>query len=326
MMATLSKDYVLRPATMDDVERVVELVNTCSMQRTGQPRTNAEELRVDWTWTEFELARDARVVIAPGGKMVGYGFVRDNAPHERIFASADVHPASLGQGVGTALCRWAEGRARQSVPKAPPGSPVVVWQEALSSDEASHALLRQQDYRPVRHSFHMLLEMDGLPPEPLVPPGISIRPFARGQEVRAVVQAIREAFRDEWDWMERPFEDDFRDWVHYFDTAPNTDPSLWLVALEGDEIVGTCFGHPFLAEDPDLGYVFALGVRRPWRRRGIAQALLRHTFRALYQAGKHKARLGVDAENPTGATRLYEKAGMHVVRQYVIYEKGLRDR
>jgi mycothiol synthase len=291
------------------VERVVELVNTCSMQRTGQPRTNAEELRVDWTWTEFELARDARVVIAPGGKMVGYGFVRDNAPHERIFASADVHPASLGQGVGTALCRWAEGRARQSVPKAPPGSPVVVWQEALSSDEASHALLRQQDYRPVRHSFHMLLEMDGLV-----------------REARAVVRAIREAFRDEWDWMERPFEDDFRDWVHYFDTAPNTDPSLWLVALEGDEIVGTCFGHPFLAEDPDLGYVFALGVRRPWRRRGIAQALLRHTFRALYQAGKHKARLGVDAENPTGATRLYEKAGMHVVRQYVIYEKGLRDR
>ena len=35
--------------------------------------------------------------------------------------------------------------------------------------------------------------------------------------------------------------------------------------------------------------------------------------------------LGVDSESPTGATRLYERAGMHVERHFGIYQKTLRE-
>lgn len=72
-----------------------------------------------------------------------------------------------------------------------------------------------------------------------------------------------------------------------------------------------------------MGWIFGLGVRRPWRRRGLGLALLRHCLGALYDRGKRRVGLGVDAQSPTGATRLYEKAGMSVYRRNGIYEKDL---
>jgi ribosomal protein S18 acetylase RimI-like enzyme len=199
-----------------------------------------------------------------------------------------------------------------------------VWQEVLSADLVTQQLLRQHGYQVVRHSFQMRLEMRAPPPKPTMPENITIRPLKRHLEERAAVETIREVFKDEPGWVERPLEEELDDWTHYFNHAPHADPSLWFVASEGNTIVGTCFGHPVLPEDPDMGYVFALGVRRAWRRRGIALALLCQTFRALYHRGKHKVQLGVDAENPTGATRLYEKTGMRVVRRFDVFEKMVR--
>jgi ribosomal protein S18 acetylase RimI-like enzyme len=80
-----------------------------------------------------------------------------------------------------------------------------------------------------------------------------------------------------------------------------------------------------LAEGPEKGWVDDLGVRRAWRRRGLALALLQHSFREFYKRGTRKVGLGVDASSLTGATRLYEKAGMHVARQFNSYFKVLRD-
>lgn len=73
-----------------------------------------------------------------------------------------------------------------------------------------------------------------------------------------------------------------------------------------------------------MGWVHQLGVRRPWRQRGLGLALLQQSFAALHQRGRLRVGLGVDADSLTGATRLYEKAGMKVVRQYDTYEKELR--
>jgi ribosomal protein S18 acetylase RimI-like enzyme len=73
-----------------------------------------------------------------------------------------------------------------------------------------------------------------------------------------------------------------------------------------------------------MGWVGTLGVRRPWRKRGLGLALLRYSFNEFYRRGIRKVGLGVDAQNLTGALRLYEGAGMHVHQTFDQYEKELR--
>lgn len=324
----LPENFAARPAAMDDVEAVADLLAACSIELIGSPQLGVNEVRTDWQRPGFNLETDTLVVLAPDGQIVGYSAVWDNAPHVCISVDGSARPAYRGQGVGTVLCQWAEDRARQSVPKAPEATRVALRQEKLSTDETARVLLSGQGYRSVRYELCMLIEMDGPPPAPAVPEGIFIRPFVREREFRSVVMTLREVFSDHWGYVERPFEDEFQDWMHYLDKAPDSDPSLWFVAVDcnggKDEIVGTSLCHPKLAEDPDKSLVFGLGVKRPWRRQGIALALLSHCFGALYRRGKRKVTLDVDAQSLTGATRLYEKAGMREYRQYVTYEKELR--
>jgi ribosomal protein S18 acetylase RimI-like enzyme len=79
-----------------------------------------------------------------------------------------------------------------------------------------------------------------------------------------------------------------------------------------------------LPGDPTGAYVYDLGVRPAWRRRGVALALLHHTFSEFRRRGFAAAELDVDSESLTGALRVYERAGMHVIRQELSYEKVLR--
>ncbi len=321
----LPEHFTNRPATMDDVEAVVDLLNACSIEQIGKPRTEVNKIRSDWLAPTFNLETDTLVVVAPDGKLVGHAALWDSEPHVRIYAMAgDVHPEYKGQGIGTALCQWAEERGRQAILKAPAGTRVALLQERVSTHEAAQALLSEQGYRSVRHSFRMVIEMNGPPPEPVVPDGITIRSFVRDQDLRALVLADREAFQDHWGYVEHPFEEEYQEWVHWIDNNPDHDPSLWFLAMDGEEITGMSLCCPKTAEDPGMGWVDSLGVRRPWRRRGLALALLHHSFGEFYRRGKRKVGLGVDAQSLTGATRLYEKAGMHVYRQYAVYERELR--
>jgi len=320
----LPKHFTSRPATIGDVEAVVDLLNACSIEQVGKPQTEAHEIRSDWQAPTFNLETDTLVLIAPDGELVGHAALWDSEPHVRIYLAGDVHPEYRGQGVGTALCQWAEERARQAIPQAPERTRVVLLQRTLSTDTAAQELLRKQGYQLVRHDFRMLIEMNGSPPEPVVPEGITIRPFIRDRDMRALVLADRDAFQDHWGYVEHPFEDDYQEWVHWIDNDPDHDPSLWFLAMDGEEIAGMSLCRPRMVEDPGMGWVDSLGVRRPWRRRGLALALLHRGFGELYRRGKRKVGLGVDAQSLTGATRLYEKAGMHVDRQYATYEKELR--
>ncbi len=55
-------------------------------------------------------------------------------------------------------------------------------------------------------------------------------------------------------------------------------------------------------------------------------ALLQRSFAEFRARGGEQAKLVVDSENLTGATRLYERAGMRISRQYDRYEKVLPPR
>ena len=323
MSLPLPKGFTARPATLDDVDAAVELVNLCSMELIGRPEFEAHEFRNDWQSPSLDPATNVRLVYASDGTLAGYGGLWDPAPHVQMHAMGSVHPAHRGQGVGAYLAAWIEERARRSIPLAPEGVRVTVDQMKLDRDALARERLLASDYRLVRYFIRMRIDMDGPPPAPDLPAGVVIDTLAGlpgkpRQRLWPVVHAERDIFRDHFGYVEMPLQEEYDEWWHWIEHDPEHDPSLWFLALAGDEVVGVSLCQPKMAEDPGAAYVMSLGVRRSWRRRGVALALLRHTFGAFYRRGTCLVALDVDAESLTGAPRLYRRAGMRVQRRSVV--------
>jgi mycothiol synthase len=312
---------------LEDVERVVALVNANAKRVIGVEKFTPDEFLPEWTTPRFVLERDTRLVLAPDGCAAGYYEAWDlEDPHVQIFCWGQVHPAHTGKGVGTCLLNWAEERARQAIPLAPAEARVKLLVDALDIDPLAHTLFRNCGFQLVRHSLRMVTSLDGSIPQPAWPMGITLRSMRAGQDERAVFAASREAFQDHWGHVERPFEEEYARWLHHNKSRQDFDSSLWFLAMEGDQIAGICLCRMTTHDDPHMGWVSILAVRKPWRQRGLGLALLYHAFGEFQRRGKSKVGLGVDAENLTGATRLYQRAGMQPDpnRQFSIYEKELR--
>ena len=315
MINTLLAGFNVRAPRMDDLEAVSEVVAACDIAAYGAPDVSFEELRTAWQSPQFQLETDAYVVATPEGRIVAYGDVEDRE-HVRIYSFVRVHPEYWGRGIGRYLLSLTEARARQHIDQAPPGTRVSLNNWTVGVNEAAGQLLRQEGYTLIRHSWRMEIELDKTPLVPVLPEGVIIRTFVPGQDEFAVYRADQEAFQDHWGHM--PI--DFGLWGHWTFKREGFDPTLWFLAVAGDEIAGLSL----CKYEMNVGWVDTLAVLRPWRRKGLGMALLRHSFAEFYQRGTHKIGLGVDAQNLTGATRLYERAGMYVARQYDAYEKELR--
>ncbi|HLF27174.1 MAG TPA: GNAT family N-acetyltransferase [Anaerolineae bacterium] len=317
--------FSARPATLDDVEAAVAMFNAYARSLLGIDQFTAEGYRNEWQVPGLNLETDVQVVTTLDGQIVGCTEVWDVAdPHVRINVWGRVHPDYQGRGIGSAMLGWAEERARQAIPKAPEGARVTMFSRAISVDAGADPLLRQAGFELIRHSYLMAIDLEAPPPAPAWPEGIALRTLVVGQDERATVQAVRDAFRDHWGHVERPFEDDLQHWLHFIQNDGTFDPTLWFLAMDGDQIAGVSLCWLRSQEDPQLSWVGTLGVLRPWRRQGLGLALLLHSFGEFYRRSQRKVGLGVDASSLTGATRLYERAGMRVERLYNTYEKELR--
>ena len=323
MVQLRTESFVTRPATLDDAGAIANLLNACSVEQGGTPSVTTQTVRAGMQMPGHDLVTDTLVVIGQEERIAGFAFVQDNPPNSQVNALAEVDPECRGRGVGTAVCRWIEARACQVIEKVPAGKRVVVHQKRPGSDEAARDLLINHGYQIGRHYFRMVIEMSA-PPQPAVPKGIVIRPFLRDKEGRALIAALQEAFRENWGYVDRPLELEYERWMHFLDADNDADNARhWLVAVDGAEIAGLALSRLRDGQDLDTAWIHVVGVRPAWRRRGIALALLQQSFWALHQQGKKRAALEVDAESPNGATRLYERAGMHVERSYDLWEKEL---
>jgi mycothiol synthase len=214
-----------------------------------------------------------------------------------------VHPRAKRRGLGAQLVERSEtalaGRVRR------------VQQFTLGADAAARELMLARGYRDVRHFYGMAVEL-AAPPE--LPPA-PVETF-REEDARAFREAVDDAFRDHWEHHTRSFEE----WWPRVRANPGYDPSLWFVVREGDEIAAAVRNE---ADRNGGGYVAVIGVRRAYRGRGYARALLLRSFREFYERGMRRVTLGVDAQNPTGATKLYESVGMEIEEENVVFEKAL---
>ena len=321
----LPEGYTARPPTMVDVEAVVELENTYMQFVAGCNATDANELYLEWSMPGFSPGDNVRLVFAPDGALAASMTLWDiREPHIRLWSKGVLHPDHRGKGVYPPLVAWMTRRARRSVHKAPEGARVVLTHSVLVQDEAKAAIVRRQGFEYVRSYYMMIIDLDRDIPEPVWPDGLEIRPLVRHQDERAVVIAFNEALEDHWGHYDSPVDEMLKQWNHWFDNDPGFDPTLWFVIWDGDQVAGSALCLAKSSEDPAMGWVDVLGVRRPWRRNGLALALLHHAFRAFKERGSRRAGLDVDASNLTGALRLYERAGMHVDRQFDSYLIELR--
>lgn len=233
-----------------------------------------------------------------------------------------VHPGWRRRGIGSALHRHNEARLREIAASHGEVGPKWFASEAVDADAGNEALLRGSGYEPVRFFIDMVASsLDGIA-EPPMPDGIELRPVSR-EQYRVIWEASAEAFRDHWgevDWTEA-------DWERFDREPDNADPRFWRVGWAGDEVAGVIHTIVPVEENEQHGrarvYVAGVSVRRPWRRRGLARALLARSLVAAREAGFTSASLGVDSDSPTGATALYRSLGFESERTFTAWRKPL---
>ena len=321
----LPADYTARGASMEDLTACLTLFNRWSQDVIGRDEiTDADAIRNEWVSPGFNPAQDIRLVFAPDGQLAGYIEVWTNAKvpvHPWMWGRVD--PAHQGGGVGTYLMQWAEERALRELPRVPAGLRFAPRVGSIREAEHARNLFEKLGYQHIRSSYHMLIEMDAPVPDAVFPEGIVLRSYQKEADAEALYLAMEDSFRDHFGFVEEPVEEGLKRFKHFW-LREGSDTSLLFMAMDGDQVAGINLCRPHSFDDPEMGWVGTLGVRRPWRKRGLGLALLRHSFNEFYRRGLRKVGLGVDAQNLTGALRLYEGAGMHVHQTFDQYEKELR--
>jgi mycothiol synthase len=266
------------------------------------------------------------LLVEVNGKVIGYSRVwwqQEPSGMRRYTHFTFLLPDWRGKNVRRAMLRYNERRLREIATGHPMDGSRFFEAWAADTETDWESLLLGEDYEPVRYQFNMVRpNLENIPDLPL-PEGLQVRP-AQPEHYWAIWRAGKEAFRDEWGYSEAEWADEhFEEWQK----EPTFEPSLWRVAWDGDQVAGTVLS--FINEeeneeyDRKRGYTESICVRRPWRRQGLARALIVRSFRVLRDRGMTEAALGVDAENPNGALQLYQSVGFRIAKRHAIYRKVL---
>lgn len=287
--------------------------------------TTLDQFRLNYaTLTNCDPARDI-LLAEVDGEVVAYArvFWQDLLEGGRQYECFGfVHPAWRRRGMGGAMLRHNEALQRTIAAGHPGVEPKWLASEGIDADAGNRALLAANGYEAVRYFYDMVAPtLDGVEAPPM-PDGVELRPVTR-EQYRVVWDAAAEAFRDHWgesEWTEE-------DWQRFIGEPENGDPRFWRVGWEGDQVAGVIMTTVPVEENERHGrsrvYVSSVSVRRPWRRRGLARALLARSLIAAREAGFTSASLGVDAASPTGATALYESLGFRPERTFTAWRKPL---
>jgi mycothiol synthase len=304
MSSSLPETVTIRAATLADAAAVAELLRAAETSLRGHSIAGVQDVQ-DW-WRMVDLPRGSWLIV-DNGSLLAAGMLVTLREDGDFWGF--VRPDQKGRGFGTTLLDRAEETARSVGKRA-------LHVGAFAEDADAKTLLTRRGYDDVRHYFTMVIELPSqLRPSPTWPDGIR-GDTIRYEEAHAFKNALDEAFAEEWGWERMEYDE----WKRLRLDAPDTDLGLWFVARDGDEIAAAARCD---AGRWGGGWIGAIGVRPQWRRRGLGQALLRHAFAEFQRRGERTVRLGVDTQNPTGATRLYERVGMRVESEDIVYERML---
>jgi mycothiol synthase len=308
----LPTGYSTRPATEADAETIYGLIHDYDVSMVGYSDFALDDLLEFFREEHFNIDHDSCLVLDQEGRVAGYSMIWAREPHRRYTAFAIVHPEHLGRGFGTSLLGFLESRMREHVAD---DATATLWNWIDLDDEAARRLVEAAGFSEVRRHYSMMIDLGETDPELFVPERISIR-MCTEEDVEVIHSLDQETFAEHWGFIPCSYEQ----WHKQAYERSDTDLSMWFLALEDDEPVGFLIGRAM----EGLGWVGDLGVRKAHRRRGVASALLRHSFSDFKKRGFSKVGLGVDASNETRAVRVYENLGMQAERVFVTYEKAYR--
>ena len=257
------------------------------------------------------------------GELVAYArvFWTDQVEGGRTYENFGfVRPEWRRRGIGGALHHHNEERLREIAESHADVSPKWLSSESMDTAPGNVALLEGSGYTAVRYFYDMVAPtLEGLSAPPM-PDGLEVRPVSRDQ-FRAIWDASVEAFRDHWGEEESTEED----WRRFEADPDHAEQPFWMIGWDGDQVAGAVMTTVPREENEERGrarvWVDSVSVRRPWRRRGLARALLARSLLAARDAGFTSAGLGVDTENVTGALGLYESLGFAPERRGISYRK-----
>ena len=296
-----------RPLTPADLPAVAAFLAEDETHVFGRPSRLGLADVTAWL-AEVDLERNTWL-FEDRGEIAAVAWAEVEEHHDAGFAVGVVHRDRQGRGLGSRLVDLFEARLREL------GSGRL-HSVTLAPETAAASLLTARGYREVRRFWEMTIELgEEAPPDPVVPDGLRLERFSE-ESARGFHAALDEAFADHWEHQPSPFES----WWERQVARPDHDPSLWFLVRDADEVVAAARNDP---ERSGGGWIGSLGVRPAWRGRGLAKALLLASFREFHRRGQRRVGLGVDSENTTGATKLYESVGMVVDSEQVVWEKKL---
>lgn len=301
----------IRPPKPEDAKEVCDLVIACDIEDFGSPDFDLGEL-LDM-WEGFDLQNNVWIIEDNAAQIVGYAFLEEDS-EEKIFSYGFVLPSSRGIGVGSKLISAIENRAQELSLSS--GMVKRLQNLIPTGRDDAQKLLQSRGFQPVRYFKRMSITMEEAPVTPQVPNGIVIEPFKKGQDEREVYYTYIESFTDHWDFTAPSYEK----WVEKTQRDTFT-PEWWFVARSE---TGEVAGIALCRMNEDCLFVNQLGVKSAYRGTGLGMALLQHSFFCAYAAGQRTVSLGVDSANPTGARRLYERAGMKAIHDVTLCEKIIR--
>ena len=305
--------HVLRSPIEADAASIAALYASIESALYGESETGEADVRFVWGWPRFDRARDAWLLTA-GDRVAGYAWVwGPRLPRHDFDGTLQIPVAEGAAAAVPVLLEPMESRVREMARAHGMTEPPALVLMCSSRDDRKHEALVARSYRPIRTFYRMERGLDATFPAPRWPDGTDVAVFRPGADEAEVHDTIQDSFTQHFRWIAEPLEQ----WraLRHHEFAPEL---TFMVRHEG-RAVAASVNYRSRHE----GWIGMLGVRRAWRRHGLATALLLHSFAAFQRAGCSQACLGVDSENADDAPRIYEAVGMSVTRREDFFERTL---
>ena len=307
-----------------DYPHMAALIAACKVADDVERSTNVEDIARTYRHLENCDPQTDMLFAEVNGQMIAYGRIwwDDLLEGIRLYHPFGfLHPDWRHKGIGIALWEAGEDRVREIAAGHPKEMPKFLQVEPFESEKDLVALLELRGYQPARYETYMVRDLSEPFPETPMPPGLEVRPV-KPEKLRHIFEASNEAFRDHWgsrDESEEGYKAEME--------APYFRPELWKVAWDGDQMASVI--HNFVDEKENeeykrkRGYTEGICTRRPWRKLGLAHALLVQSMQMFKEMGMTETALSADSQNISGAVRLYESVGYRKVKLQINYRKPL---